>query len=222
MKGRSVAGDSKSERVENIVALAIFAVLVLVVVGLFTNWYGLAGSKVNSDQRINVPLENDPIKGNISAPVKIVIFSDFECPFCKVGEARIESIYEKYQGQVVLIFKNFPLTKVHPDAFKSALAAECANEQGKFWEYHTILFNHNTALSNADLKAYAKELGLDEASFNECLDSERYSYSVQKDMTVGEQVGVTGTPAFFINGIPVVGAQPEPEFVKIIEAELGN
>jgi protein-disulfide isomerase len=215
--------DKSSDKKENIAALVIFGIIVLAVVGLFTNWFGLtANNEIATSERLEVPYENDPVRGNLSAPVTIVVFSDFECPFCKVGEQTLMSVYQKYNGNVAVIFKNFPLTTIHPNAYNSALAAECANEQGKFWEYHDYLFSHNNALSPLELKNYAGDLALDTARFNECFDKQRYAFNVQRDMDVGRQLGISGTPAFFINGRRLSGAQPEIEFTKIIDEELAS
>ena len=216
----------ESERTENIVALSVFAGLVLIVVALFTNGFGLFNREsagVDLSQRFTVPVEGDPVRGDMaSSKVVIVAFSDFECPFCQRGEQTITSLFQKYNGQVVLVFKNFPLTTIHPNAFNSALAAECAREQEKFWEYHDMLFSHNQALSVPDLKAYAGQLGLDQESFDVCLDSQRYASDIQIDTAIGRQLGVSSTPTFFINGLKLVGSQPESEFVKVIESELSK
>jgi len=209
----------QSETKENILALSIFGVLLLLVVGLLTNGFGLLGKNSGSElgENIAVPFDGSPIRGNISqAKVIIYIFSDFECPFCKKGEDTVQRVFEKYNGKVALIFKHYPLTSIHPNALNSALAAECANEQEKFWEYHDFLFSHQNALSLVDLKAYAVELGLETERFNSCLDLKRHAARINKDVAAGRNIGVTSTPTFIINGKGLVGAQPEPEFDKII------
>jgi protein-disulfide isomerase len=213
---------SRGEGLENVVALAAFGIIILLIVGLFTNWYGLAqGKSPDDEQRTFIPVEADPVRGNLSsAKVSIIIFSDFECPFCKLAEDTVKALFLKYDGKVALVFKHYPLTQIHPNSMGAALASECANEQGRFWEYHDYLFEHNNALESIELKAYAKELGLDTARFNECLDSQRHSFSIQRDVLVGRQVGVSSTPTFYINGIQLVGAQPGKEFSRIIESEM--
>lgn len=174
--------------------------------------------------RIEVSVDNDPVKGLEDAPVTIVEFSDFECPFCarfvKETLPKIEENYIK-TGKVKFVFRDFPLP-FHPNAQKAHEAAECAREQGKFWEYHDILFKNTQALSVSDLKNYANELGLDTIKFNECLDSGRKTEEVEKDLQDGQNYGVQGTPTFFINGIQIVGAQPYSVFEQIIEQELNK
>jgi protein-disulfide isomerase len=210
----------KGEHVENIVALSVFAVLIIIVIGLFTGGFGLFNKK-DTVNRVNIQFDDDPVKGNFSgAKVIIYIFSDFECPYCGASEPAINDIYRKYDGQVALVFKNFPLVNIHPYALDAALAGECASIQGKFWEYHDYLFQHQDALTVDDLKAYAKELGMNTSNFDGCLDSKQFSYQVQRSIAEGKAAGVSGTPTFFINGIPLVGAQPESEFTSIIDAEL--
>ena len=214
----------ESDTVENIVALSVFAVLILITVGLFTHGFGLFSQDASGGlgSNIQVPFESDPVRGDLTAPVRIFIFSDFECPFCKKGEATVQDVFEKYNGSVALIFKNFPLAEVHPYAMRAAVAAECAKEQEKFWEYHDYLFAHQDYLSDADLNAYAGELGLNTTEFSECLSTDRYVGNVNIDINDGKKIGISGTPTFIINGHALVGAQPESEFDKIIQAELSK
>ena len=209
----------KSEKTENIVAIAIFVLLIIVGMAIFTKGFGLFEESDDS-VRISVPLGKDPFTGNTNASVVIIAFSGYECPFCAKAEETMQAILEKYENDVVYIFKDFPLTKIHPNAQNASLAAECAKEHDKFWDYHNYLYEHNNQLSAAYLIEYAGELGLDTEEFKECLETQRYKKEVDKDIQTGRQVGVTGTPTFFINGIKVVGAKPESEFTKIINSEL--
>jgi len=177
----------------------------------------------DSNKKIDVSIDDDPVKGDKNAPVTIIEFSDFQCPFCgKFFKETFGQIDEKYikTGKVKMVFRDFPLS-FHENAQKSAEAAECADEQGKFWEYHDMLFENQEKLSVEDLKRYAVELGLDKDKFDSCLDSEKYKDEVKKDFSDGQKYGVSGTPAFFINGKLVSGAQPFSAFEKVIEAELG-
>ena len=177
----------------------------------------------DSNKKIDVSVDDDPVKGDKNAPVTIIEFSDFQCPFCgKFFKETFGQIDEKYikTGKVKMVFRDFPLS-FHENAQKSAEAAECADEQGKFWEYHDMLFENQEKLSVEDLKRYAVELGLDKDKFDSCLDSEKYKDEVKKDFSDGQKYGVSGTPAFFINGKLVSGAQPFSAFEKVIEAELG-
>ena len=170
-------------------------------------------------ERIEVDTTGDPVYGDENAPITIIEFSDFECPFCSRGYETINEVKELYGDQVKIVFKNFPLS-FHEDAQKAAEAAECAQDQDLFWEMHDIMFENQDAISVDDLKAYAEEIGLDTEVFNECLDSDEKADAVTADMDAGSEAGVSGTPAFFINGIMLVGAQPLEAFQEIIDAEL--
>lgn len=168
--------------------------------------------------------DDDAVKGSEDAPVTIVEFSDYECPFCaRFATQTLPAIDEQYikTGKAKLIFRDFPLG-FHANAQKAGEAAECAGEQGKYYEMHDKLFAEGVAGGVASFKQYAKELGLDEAKFNECLDSGKMASEVQKDLRDGEAAGVEGTPAFFINGKLVSGAQPFEVFKSIIEEELAK
>jgi len=175
--------------------------------------------------RRSVSVDDDPVKGSSNAKVTIVEFSDFQCPFCaRFYSQTLKEIDEQYikTGKVKLVYRDFPLS-FHQYAQKAAEAAECANEQGKFWEYHDLLFERQEEWSNGGIqkfKEYAQELGLDSAKFNDCLDSGKFAQEVQKDSVDGQAYGVSGTPTFFINGIEVVGAQPFSVFKQIIDNEL--
>lgn len=212
--------EQPSERAENIVALAIFALLILIGIAIFTKGFGFFDNNIDSGKRVNVPYDDDPFIGNSNASVTIFVFSDYECSNCKVGEQRMKAILEKYSEEILYIFKNYPLTSIHPNAYNASLAAECANEQGKFWEYHDYLFEHNTQLSATYLEQYAKELGLEPDKFNLCFETKRYKGKVDADIKSGAQIGVPGTPTFFINGLSIIGARPEQEFYDIIDKEL--
>lgn len=170
--------------------------------------------------KVEVPIRtDDPVKGNSGAKVTIVEFSDFECPFCGRAQQTLKQIEEAYKDQVRFVFKQFPLP-FHTNAPNAALASLCAQDQGKFWEYHDKLFANQTALSPQDLKKYAQELGLNAGEFSACLENKKYQAQVDQDMKDGQTAGVGGTPAFFINGRLVSGAQPFENFKTIIEEEL--
>jgi protein-disulfide isomerase len=160
-----------------------------------------------------------PARGPDSAPITIVEFSDFECPFCSRAEESVSAVMEKYAGKVKLVFRHFPLS-FHANAQKAAEASACANDQGKFWEMHKQLFANQKALTVPELKSHAASVGLDKAKFDECLDSGKHAELVKKDMEAGAEAGVSGTPAFFINGKLLSGALPASEFEKVIDAEL--
>ncbi len=169
-----------------------------------------------------ISADDDPMLGSSDAVVTIVEFSDFECPFCgRFHTQTFPPIYNEYikTGKAKFIYRDFPLG-FHQFAQKAAEASECADEQGKYWEYHNTIFQNQGSLSLENLKAWAKELGLNEDKFNQCLDSGAMAAEVQKDLSEGSQYGVTGTPAFFINGKSVTGAQPFDVFKQMIDAEL--
>lgn len=211
----------ESERTENIVAITVFILLVILGAAIPTKGFGLFGKSIDYNTRIRVPLNNnDPFKGNNNASIVIIVFSDYSCPNCASGEKTIKSLMNKYPDKIIYVYKNYPLMRIHPNSYNAALAALCAKEQDKFWEYHDYLYEHQGYQAPNYLKSYATELGLDSERFNNCLDSQKYKNQVETDLRTGASVGVTGTPTFFINGIKVIGARPLEEFAQIIEAEL--
>jgi protein-disulfide isomerase len=182
-----------------------------------------AGVKILLDPpRLAVSLGDDPVKGPATAPVTIVEFSDFQCPYCSRGTATLKQVEEKYGDKLRVVFRDFPLTQIHKEAAKAAEAGACANEQGKFWEMHDKLFGNQSKLQVEGLKQSATEIGLDAAVFNQCLDSGKYAAEWQKDVEEGTSYGVTGTPAFFINGRMISGAQPLEAFTTVIDEELAR
>jgi protein-disulfide isomerase len=160
-----------------------------------------------------------PAKGPDNAPVTIVEFSDFECPFCSRINPTLDQVRETYGDKVRIVFRHYPLP-MHPNAVKAAEASMCAHEQGKFWEMHDLLFAEQQQLGVDALKAKASQLGLDTEDFNQCLDSGEYTDEVQADLQAGTAAGVSGTPAMFINGIPVSGAVPYEQISSVIDEEL--
>ncbi len=169
--------------------------------------------------RFDVSMDNDPTYGNKDAPITIVEFSDFQCPYCSRVNDALTQVKEAYGDKISLTFRDFPLP-MHPEAPKAGEASHCADEQGKFWEYHDKLFENQRALKDEDLKSYAGTLGLDAAAFATCLDSGKYAEDIEKDKADGEMAGVSGTPAFFINGVFLNGARPFEQFKEVIDAEL--
>lgn len=171
--------------------------------------------------RVDVSLAGAPLRGNPAAPVTIVEFSDFQCPYCVRARPTLKRVREVYGDRVRFAFRHFPLD-FHPQAQKAGEAAACAGEQGKFWEMHDKLWQSTDKLQVGDLKAHAATLGLDAARFGECLDSGRHAGQVERDLQAGQAYGVSGTPAFFVNGRPLVGAQPFEEFQRVIDDELAR
>jgi len=173
---------------------------------------------------VDVSLDDDPVLGDKDAPITIVEFSDYECPFCgRYFTQTYPQLKKDYvdSGKVKIVFRDYPLP-FHQSAQKAGEASECADDQGKFWEMHDKLFNNQQALGVSDLKKYAGELGLDQKKFDECLDSGKHASEIQSDMNDGSSYGVSGTPSFFVNGNLLVGAQPYSEFKRLIDAELAK
>ncbi len=169
--------------------------------------------------RQKIATADSPSQGPANAPVEMVEFSDFQCPYCYRAHPTVKQVLQTYGDKVRFVYRNYPLPS-HPNARPAAEAAQCANEQGKFWPYHDRLFADQTKLGPADLKASAVALGLDAAKFDACFDSHKYQARVDADLKAGNEAGVDGTPAFFINGRMLSGAQPYDEFKKIIDEEL--
>jgi protein-disulfide isomerase len=169
--------------------------------------------------RQKVEVADAPTKGPASAPITIVEFSDFECPYCGTVTPTLEKIAENYGDKVRIAFRQFPLG-FHAKAQKAAEASLCANDQGKFWELHDAMFANQKELEVAQLKAKAASLGMDSPKFDECLDSDKYAQRVKDDMKAGQEAGVSGTPAFFVNGRMVEGAVPYEQLAVIIDDEL--
>ena len=170
--------------------------------------------------KVEVAFDPTRVRGNPDAPVTIVEFSDFQCPFCQRAYPVIKALLSKYDGQVKLSYRDFPLYQAHPQAQTAAEAARCAGEQGKYWEYHDRLFENFNQLSEETLAEHAAGLGLDSREFQACLQSGRHRAAIERDVQDGTEAGITGTPAFFINGVLVSGALPASVFEQAIEAEL--
>jgi protein-disulfide isomerase len=169
--------------------------------------------------RQNVSAGNGPAKGPEAAPIQIVEFSDFQCPYCQRANPAVEQVLNTYGDRIHFVYRHFPLPN-HPNAEPAAEASQCAAEQGKFWPYHDKLFANPSRLGGSDLKQHAAELGLEPSKFNACVDARKYKAQVAADKQAGEEAGVNGTPAFFVNGRMLSGAQPFEAFKRIIDDEL--
>lgn len=170
--------------------------------------------------RVAVDADGFATRGPADAPVTIVEFSDFECPFCASVLPALERAGREYAGKVRIVYRHFPLTEIHPHAQKAAEAALCAGDQGAFWELHDLMFAEQGALSVADLKDKAGRIGLDRAAFDACLDSDRHYATVRVDVRAAAAAGVSGTPALFVNGRPLAGAAPFDTIAAAIDDEL--
>jgi protein-disulfide isomerase len=179
------------------------------------------GGGDDPNKKFDIHVGDAPVKGPASAPVTVVAWSDFQCPFCGRAAPTMKQIEDAYKGKVRIAFKQYPLP-FHDKAHLAAEAALAANEQGKFWQMHDKLFANQQALDRASLEKYAEELGLDMAKFKAALDSGKFKDKVDAEDKEGAGVGVTGTPTFFINGTRLVGAQPFDAFKNVIDKELAK
>ncbi len=182
-----------------------------------------AAAPTAAPQRFEVSEDDDPARGPEDAPVVIIEFSDYQCPFCRRFRMQTyDQLFATYGDKIRFVYRDFPLSQIHPEAINAAIAANCAGEQGQYWEYHDKLFQQTQGLNQDAYIAYAQELGLDMEAFQACLQDPAQREEVLADRDAGVQLGVTGTPTFFINGIPVVGAQPFSVFQQIIDQELAR
>ncbi|MEK7703472.1 MAG: thioredoxin domain-containing protein [Myxococcota bacterium] len=166
-----------------------------------------------------VPVDGAALKGNKDAWVTVVAWSDFQCPFCSRVVPTLKQIEDTYKNDVRVVFKHNPLG-FHQRAMPAALAAECGNEQGKFWQMHDTMFANQQKLEDADLEGYAKQAGLDMGRFKSCYSTQKYKSRIEEQQRQGMTLGARGTPAFFINGRFLSGAQPFPAFQALIDEEL--
>jgi len=173
-----------------------------------------------SPPRVEVSVDPARVRGNPKAKVMIVEFSDFQCPYCGGVQATLQSVLAKHPDTVALAYRDMPMSKIHPLARKAAEAARCAGEQGKFWEYHDLLFADQSKLDQDGLMGKARTLKLDEQQFESCLGSEKFKAQIQQDSQEGMRAGVSGTPGFFINGIFLSGSQPESAFENLVQEQL--
>lgn len=216
-------------------ALAIFIILFLfitlaIVIGLETyNIYqkikrGEVPLTENGEEipRTLVSVDDDPYFGPLDAPVTIVAFEDFQCPYCKESFMAVKQVRDKYPDAVRFVFRDFPIEATHPGVIEAHLAAECAHDQDKFWEYHDKLFLNQENQDTASLVQYAKEAGLDITAFTSCLENKVPEKEVQKDLSDGVMLDIAGTPVWFFNGFKVEGSLPLEAFELLIDRELAS
>jgi protein-disulfide isomerase len=181
-------------------------------------------------QGVFIGVDDDPMLGSATAKVLIIEFGDYQCPSCRMFWKEVEPRLRKEYidtGKAKLVFRDFPIVQIHPEALLAAMAVDCSADQNKYWEYHDKVFREQynkgddlVRFKAADLKRWAKDIGLDPAKFDQCLDSEKYKNEVLKDKADGDAVSVQGTPTFFINGHVIGGAQPYPAFKNLIDSLL--
>lgn len=182
----------------------------------------LVSQATNSQEsvRFDIPVDNQPFIGPEDAPIVLVEFSDFNCPYCrKWHQETFKPLLESYPGQILFVYRDYPI--LSQESVLAAQAAACANEQDAYWEYHNALFSKKYELGSKAYEAYAVELGLNAQELMGCVESGRYEDEIAIDTQFATSLGITGTPTFFINGIPLVGAQSLSKFIQIIDAELG-
>jgi protein-disulfide isomerase len=179
----------------------------------------LAGCDDERSDRQPVPAGDSPARGASEAWVTIIEFSDFQCPWCASVQPTLEKVLATWGDDVRVVYKHLPLPS-HDRAVPAALAAECAREQGRFWEMHDLLYERQPAFSDAQLREYAVELGLDAGRFDACMDEEAPRRRIEADAKLAERFGVEGTPGFFVNGRLVEGALPFEDFRLVIEEAL--
>ena len=170
--------------------------------------------------KVEVHADPGRLRGNPQAPITIVEFSDYQCPYCSGVETTLKTVLARYEGRVSLGYRDFPLQQIHPQAQLAAEASRCAAEQGKYWEFHDLMFANQGTLQQAGLMEHARKLELDAQRFEACLTTGKFRGAVQSDHQDGASAGVNGTPAFFVNGVFLNGNQPVSEFVRIIDDEL--
>jgi protein-disulfide isomerase len=171
-------------------------------------------------RRAAVDIDGAPIRGNEKAPVTVVEFSDFHCPFCKRVQPTLLELLSRYPDKVRIVYMDMPIDSLHPQARRASEAARCARDQGKFWEYHDKIYAGGPDSSQDYLKKLASDVGLDVAAFEQCLASGKHKDGIQSHLQQASQLGLTGTPAFFVNGRPLQGAQPVEAFTQVIDEEL--
>ena len=173
--------------------------------------------------RYSIEEGNNPSIGPADAPITIIEFSDYQCPYCQKWQSQVyQKLLDSYPTQVRLVYRDYPLISIHPEAVPAASAADCANEQGAYWKYHDKLFSYEFDLGKETYLKYAEKLKLDMTRFSECLESDRFKDEVMTDYQYASDLGVRSTPTFFINGIYLVGAQPFETFKKLIDQELAG
>lgn len=184
---------------------------------------GIEGELSTGVARVQVDTDDDPSLGPADAPVTIVEFSDFNCPYCRAWNQQVfRPLLDSYPDQIRFVYRDFPIVGGGSIGLSAAQAANCAAEQQAYWEYHDALFSGTYSLDQNGYLAAAESLGLDPDALSACLESGRNANEPRADLRYGASLGVTGTPTFFINGIPLVGAQPLSSFAEVIDSELGR
>jgi protein-disulfide isomerase len=187
---------------------------------LWGSTQGSAAAQANTIRRVDVSTDGDPSIGPDNAPITIIEFSDYQCPYCQVWYKQVfQELLASYPNKIRFVYRDMPLP-MHPEAIPAAEAANCAGEQNAYWKYHDALFSQQYGLNQSAYEQYAADLGLDTKAFANCLESDRYLNEVQADASDAARVGITGTPSFVVNGRIMVGALPIADFKAVIDEEL--
>jgi protein-disulfide isomerase len=182
-----------------------------------------SAAEAGAPRRYDIPTEGFPSIGPNDAPITVVEFSDFQCPFCQRWHDQVyEQLMAAYPGKIRLVYRSLPLTQIHPQSMNSAEAALCAGDQNAYWQFHDKLFDNYQVLSDDIYASLASDLGLDTTAFETCMTEHKYKAAVEADMQFAIDLGVQSTPTFFINGLAIVGAQPLSAFQSIIDDELAG
>jgi len=209
----------------------VLVAILLFGAGIGTGWLiwgqtaapSVAQNAPTTGVRYPIELDDDPALGPADAPVTIVEFSDFQCPYCQRWHEQVfAQLMRAYEGKIRFVYRDFPLKSIHAQAVPAAEAADCALAQGAYWEFHNALFSGKYGLDAAGFSSYAADLGLNVPAFNQCVNSRQFAGEVEADFKYAVELGVTSTPTFFINGLALVGAQPYEVFQKAIDAELAG
>ena len=213
----------RRKRVSPVVYLLIPIAFFLGLAGGYLLWGNTQPSgaaEAAPNRRVTVSIDGQPSIGPANAPVTIVEFSDYQCPYCQVWYQQVyQQLLTSYPNKIRFVYRDLPLP-MHPEAIPAAEAADCAGDQGAYWKYHDALFNQQYGLSRAAYVHYASDLGLDGNAFAACLDSQRYLDKVQANATDAASVGLNSTPSFVINGRVLIGALPFSDFKAVVDEEL--
>lgn len=220
-KERRRQASARQNKMKNIITWSIVGAVIVAIVVLIV----ISSKGGGTTATVASVTAEDHVKGSATAPVTIIEYSDFQCPACAAYFPIMKSLEQKYGDQIAIVYRNYPLTQIHPNAQLAAQAAEAANLQGKFWEMHDLLFERQSSwssLSNAKQTFidYAKELQLDEQKFTDDLNSSDIKNRVAADVASGNSVAISGTPTFFLNGKKLTNPSTEDAFAKLIDAEL--
>ena len=179
--------------------------------------------KTSQPVRYDVPVGNNPSIGPEDAPITLIEFGDYQCPYCQAWYLQVyPQIMNAYQGKIRFVYRDFPLTGIHAEASPAAEAADCAGEQGEYWPYHDKLFNGGLTLSSNTFIKYASDVDLDLDQFRNCINTNKYQDAVEDNYNFAYNLGISSTPTFFINGLAIIGSQPYSVFKQVIDQELAG